>query len=209
MQAAVFRFGLAVLFFLAPLIQAYYGRKLRKERPPRRRPAGDRPTQRPEVRRALYTHTAVLALLSAYVILYAAAPNSLAWSMLLFPSWVRWLGVVLSVAGLFGLVAVHRALGRYWSWDLRIQEGHQLVTSGVYRRVRHPMYTTLIAHMAGLALLSASWLFLLLSAFRIVLFYRRIDREEAILIRHFGDQYRDYMNHTGRLFPRFRQRSAA
>ena len=52
-----------------------------------------------------------------------------------------WLGLFFAVASLLIFQLTHRALGRNWSVSLDVREGHQLITEGAYRRVRHPMYS--------------------------------------------------------------------
>jgi protein-S-isoprenylcysteine O-methyltransferase Ste14 len=64
------------------------------------------------------------------------------------------------------------------------------------------MYTALFAAFAGLALISASWLIGFLVAAAILVLYARIGKEEAMMIEQFGDEYRTYMQRTGRLLPR-------
>ena len=195
----VFRLAPLVLFWLAVAVQVYYGRRTRQ---------GDRPyafnreAAKREGWRRLGVHSVALVLMVLWVTVYAARPEWLRWSALALRAEVRWLGIAIGFVALLGLIIVHRALGRFWSWDLRIQQDHKLVTEGVYARVRHPMYTVLMAHTVGLAVVSSSWLFMLLCAARIAGLYLRIRREEAMLIEKFGDEYRAYMRRAGRLLPR-------
>jgi protein-S-isoprenylcysteine O-methyltransferase Ste14 len=66
------------------------------------------------------------------------------------------------------------------------------------------MYTMISLHMIALSMVSANWLLTAVVAARLVLFFRRMGREEAMLTEHFGDRYRRYMQRTGRLLPRLR-----
>lgn len=119
------------------------------------------------------------------------------------PEAVRWLGVVLLItaSGLFAWS--HIALGRNWSGVLELAEGHQLVTSGPYRWVRHPMYTAFFLAALGMFLLSANGLFSLVHVAAVVgMYLARVSGEEAMMIERFGDVYRGYMARTGRLLPR-------
>jgi protein-S-isoprenylcysteine O-methyltransferase Ste14 len=98
---------------------------------------------------------------------------------------------------------VHTALGDNFSTTLHLRENHTLVTDGPYRWIRHPMYTVLYVHLIGIFLLTGNWLiggvyFLALSL--IIVF--RLNREEATMVEKFGDQYRQYMEQTGRFLPR-------
>jgi protein-S-isoprenylcysteine O-methyltransferase Ste14 len=98
---------------------------------------------------------------------------------------------------------VQWVLGKNFSPVLHVREEHTLVTEGPYRWVRHPMYTTMFVFGGGLLLLTANWIIggpMLVAAVAVVLL--RVDREEAVMIEQFGDEYREYMEHTGRFLPR-------
>ena len=119
------------------------------------------------------------------------------------PAWVRWLGVPLMAGALWLLWRAHADLGRNWSPTLQIMESHSLVTGGVYRHVRHPIYAAV--WLMGLAqlLLLANWI---AGPARLVLFLPvylvRVPREERMMLDHFGDEYRAYMDQTGAVIPR-------
>jgi protein-S-isoprenylcysteine O-methyltransferase Ste14 len=147
----------------------------------------------------------VLALFSlAAIILYAINPAWLGTFALPLPPWSQWIGVGLGAAGLILLAWVHHALGRGWSTNLQVRTKHTLVTSGPYRWARHPMYTALFGFFAGLVLVSASWLVALLVVVAIFVLYARVGKEEAMMIEQFGDEYRHYMQRTGRFLPRLK-----
>ncbi len=122
------------------------------------------------------------------------------------PAWSGWMGTVVFAGAIFMLWRSHADLGRNWSATLRITGRHSLVTSGVYRHVRHPMYTAhlLWAIAQGLILANwiAGWAFLVLS---IPLYLMRIPKEEQMMLEHFGEEYREYMSWTGKLIPRIRK----
>jgi protein-S-isoprenylcysteine O-methyltransferase Ste14 len=138
------------------------------------------------------------------VVLYAINPAWLSASVLPLPAWLRWLGAGLGLAGLILLVWVQHTLGSRWSTNLQLGEEHTLITVGPYRWARHPMYTALFSFFAGLALLSASWLVVPLAAVGILVLYARIGKEETMMTERFGDEYRDYMQRTGRFLPRLK-----
>ena len=96
----------------------------------------------------------------------------------------------------------HRALGRNWSISLDVRENHELVTEGIYRRVRHPMYSAFWLWAIAQALLLPNWIsgFAGLAGFGI-LYFGRVAREERMMLATFGDSYRDYMARTGGVFP--------
>jgi len=141
-------------------------------------------------------------VLPAGVILYVADPWWARGFSLPFPSPLRMCGGVLSVACILLLAHVHQALGRHWSTSLWLRDEHRLVTTGPYSRVRHPMYTALVGNMLGFALLSANLFIIVPRLVQMLLLCLRIPHEEAMMIEEFGDDYRIYMQHTGRMLPR-------
>jgi protein-S-isoprenylcysteine O-methyltransferase Ste14 len=115
-----------------------------------------------------------------------------------------WLGLFVAIAALVMFHLTHRALGRNWSISLDVREDHQLVTDGIYRRVRHPMYSAFWLWAIAQALLLPNWVagFSGLVGFGI-LFFGRVAREERMMLEAFGDSYRAYMARTGSVFPSF------
>lgn len=113
-----------------------------------------------------------------------------------------WLGVLVALGSLIMFRLTHRALGHFWSVSLDVRERHALVTDGVYRYVRHPMYTAFWLWAIAQALLLPNWVagFAAILGFG-VLFFGRLAREEQMLLNSFGDEYRKYMARTSRLLP--------
>jgi protein-S-isoprenylcysteine O-methyltransferase Ste14 len=113
-----------------------------------------------------------------------------------------WLGLFFAIAALGMFHLTHRALGRNWSISLDVREGHQLITDGVYRRVRHPMYAAFWLWAIAQALLLPNWIAGLAGLVGFgTLFFGRVAREERMMLEAFGDSYRAYMARTGRVFP--------
>ncbi len=97
----------------------------------------------------------------------------------------------------------HADLGRNWSPSLQLREGHGLVTGGVYRSVRHPMYASMWLWGVAQALLLQNWIAGWASlALFLPLYLLRVPREERIMLDEFGGEYRAYMNRTDRIIPR-------
>jgi protein-S-isoprenylcysteine O-methyltransferase Ste14 len=119
-----------------------------------------------------------------------------------FHPFQAWLGLFVAITALFMFHVTHRALGRNWSVSLDVRKDHQLVTEGIYRRVRHPMYSAFWLWAVAQALLLPNWVagFSGLVGFGI-LFFGRVAREERMMLETFGDDYRVYMARTGRIFP--------
>jgi protein-S-isoprenylcysteine O-methyltransferase Ste14 len=119
------------------------------------------------------------------------------------PGWAPWCGLVLMVASLWLFWRSHADLGRNWSITLEMRDGHELIKHGVYRSVRHPMYAAIFLFCIAQGLLLANWLagWAALVSFAL-LYLVRTPREERMMCEFFGDQYRQYMRETGRLWPR-------
>lgn len=119
-----------------------------------------------------------------------------------FRPWQAWLGAAVFAASLWLFHRTHKDLGRNWSVTLEVRDRHTLVTNGVYRRVRHPMYSAFWLWALAQALLLPNWIAgpAGLIGFG-TLFFLRVGREEALMIETFGDEYRRYMARTARILP--------
>ncbi len=112
------------------------------------------------------------------------------------------MGSLLLVAGLLLRVYAIITLKRYFSVDLAIQPGHQLIQHGPYRMVRHPSYTGAILCFIGLALSLGYWATAIMIVIPVVsAYFWRISREERILADAFGMVYQEYRNCTYCLVP--------
>jgi protein-S-isoprenylcysteine O-methyltransferase Ste14 len=112
-------------------------------------------------------------------------------------------GGVLLAASLFVLWRAYRDLGANWSPKLDVRQEQQLVTTGIYARIRHPIYAGMFLWAIAQPLLIWNWL--AGPAFGLVflpLYVTRMPREEQMMLEHFGDEYRQYMLTSGRLLPR-------
>lgn len=114
-------------------------------------------------------------------------------------------GIIVSLAALWLFWRAHADLGKNWSITLEMRKGHNLVRSGVYRVVRHPMYAALWLLSLAQGLLLQNWLagWAALVAFA-VLYFVRVPREEEMMLSYFGDDYRAYAARSGRVLPRLR-----
>ena len=111
-------------------------------------------------------------------------------------------GVICLVIGLWLFHRSHTDLGTNWSITLEVREEHRLITQGVYRWVRHPMYSALFLYAVGQALVIPNWVAgpVNLIAFS-VLFALRVRAEERMMLEGFGDEYAAYSARTKRLIP--------
>ena len=120
------------------------------------------------------------------------------------PLWIGATGVAILAAGNWVFWKSHNDLGRNWSPTLEIREAHSLATTGIYARIRHPMYSSLWLLVIAQAIILPNYVagFSGLLPFGI-LYFQRVGKEERMMMEVFGSEYEQYVKRTGRLFPRF------
>jgi protein-S-isoprenylcysteine O-methyltransferase Ste14 len=112
------------------------------------------------------------------------------------------LGVLAAMGAITLFRLTHKALGKMWSVSLQLREGHKLVTSGVYRTLRHPMYSAFWLMALAQALLLPNWVAGLAGLVGFgLLFALRIGPEERMMEEAFGDEYRAYRDRSWRIIP--------
>jgi protein-S-isoprenylcysteine O-methyltransferase Ste14 len=116
------------------------------------------------------------------------------------PLW-NGIGAVLVVVGLLFTVWAREHLGRNWSDVVTIKVDHELVTSGPYRVVRHPIYTGLLVAFLGQALARGEWRGLLAVALALWAFWRKSQVEERLMREQFGTAYEEYSQRVAALVP--------
>ncbi|MCI0538492.1 MAG: isoprenylcysteine carboxylmethyltransferase family protein, partial [Verrucomicrobiales bacterium] len=163
-------------------------------------------------REGLWTHVVgyVFQLLLGALVLYLRFQGgSLRRFAFPAPDWLRWAGVGLGITSVGLFAWTHQALGRLWSSYLQLRPGHRLITHGPYARIRHPMYSAILGWLISLGLVAANWtpfVFAALGTLNVIL---RIQAEETMMLEQFGDDYREYMERTGRLLPMIRNLQGA
>jgi len=133
---------------------------------------------------------------------YLIDPEWMAWAQLPLPAAVRWAGVGVAVLALPLMVWTFASLGRNLTDTVATRRQHTLVTTGPYRWVRHPFYTSGFSIYLALILLTANGWLALAGVGALILLCLRTPTEEKKLIERFGDEYRAYAARTGRYFPR-------
>lgn len=119
-----------------------------------------------------------------------------------FVSAVAWIGILPGLASLWLFWRTHRDLGRNWSVSLEVRDKHELITDGVYRHVRHPMYSAFFLWAIAQFLLLPNWIAGLSGILGFGTLYAfRVAREERLMLEAFGDEYRAYMRRTARVLP--------
>ena len=115
------------------------------------------------------------------------------------------MGTAVMLVALWLFWRSHADLGRNWSVTLWVRKGHEVVEPGDYRRIRHPMYASIWLFDIAQVLLLSNWLAGWSALVSLApLYFVRVPREEQMMCEFFGQRYRDYMNRTGRLVPRWK-----
>jgi len=195
---SVFRVAFWVLFVGVFAMRIYFALRVRQAG---ERVMPDRQAIEREGRAMFAVRVLMFFLLLAWLALYAINPPWMGVLSVPFPVWLRWVGFVLGLASLEFWAWTQVALGKEWSPQLQLREEHHLVTTGPYARIRHPLYTAMIGYGISLALVTSNWVFVVLAAAAIAGLFARVPKEEQMMIKEFGEEYKAYMQRTGRFFP--------
>ena len=150
----------------------------------------------------LLTLRPIAAVRMLGMLAYIINPEWMAWSAVSLPVWLRWLGVGLGVSAGVLLIAMFRSLGRNLTDTVVTRANHTLVTIGPYRWVRHPLYVATALVVVADSLVTENLFLAATGVITVALLMLRTRTEEANLIKRFGDEYRAYMQSTGRYVPR-------
>ena len=166
--------------------------------------ATDAPAKSVESAGSRRVHEVLLNIAYVLLLLPAILPMATPVAQLRFlpasPVWAG-LGLVLQ-AVFFGLaIWARRSLGRNWSGRIEIKVEHQLVRSGPYRMLRHPIYTAILGMAVGMALVIGKWVSLCAVAIIVFAYIRKIRLEESALREGFGPQYDEYRRATWGFIP--------
>lgn len=211
-EAFFFQITVLILFIIFMVIRGYYGRKAQ--------PPGQKRTRKERWAEQVKYESKLLVILRI-VLVYAMIVFIVIWS--LFPflippvtqlilvnlAWIQWMGVVICITMIFGMMWVGIHLGRQVSGTLEIKEGHTLITSGPYKYIRHPMYLVYFIFNLGLFFICLNIILLVIILLGLIVVTSRMRVEEEMMIKQFGDEYREYMERTGRLFPPIRRKRRA
>jgi protein-S-isoprenylcysteine O-methyltransferase Ste14 len=159
-----------------------------------------------EVRGLLVVRAVLGLVFYATLIAWLFWPRALAWTYFPVPAAMRWLGVALLLPALAFFAWSFRSLGVNYRGGVGLYDAHELVTTGPYLWIRHPIYMAFIGIMLLVLPLSANWV-LSLSGLLLVLSIAaaRIPTEERQLHERFGPAWESYRERTGRLVPRLRR----
>ena len=195
---SIFHVAFWVLFGVVLVMRIYFALQVRRAG---ERVMPDREAVEHEGRGMFAARVVMFLLLLGWLAFYAINPTWLGVLSVPFPGWLRWAGFALGLASLGFWSWTQVALGKEWSPQLQLREEHHLVTTGPYSRVRHPLYTAMLGYGTSLALVTANWVFVVLAVAMIAGLFARVPREEQMMIEQFGEEYKAYMQRTGRFFP--------
>ena len=195
MNENIFRIIAAVILFTGVGISVYYRRKADLE-------SGEKVKRNVDGNLMMTLIKVFGLLLWLSPLIYLLNPNWMSWSKIGLPEEIRWLGILIGLLCVAGIYWLFSSIGSGITPTSATRQQHKLVTRGPYRWVRHPLYTIGSSLFIALGLLADNWYIAALGILAFILMAIRTPKEEANLIEKFGDDYREYMKHTGRFIPK-------
>lgn len=163
---------------------------------------GPKKTKRSESRLSRLSYTLPLFLACALLVVPKAHRGWLGYPFVPLNAATEWFGAAVTLAGLLLAVWARRSLGGNWSAMVTLKEGHELIRSGPYRRIRHPIYSGIllaflgtaiaVGRIAGLAAFAIAW----------ASFFTKARHEETFLAQEFGEQFEEHRKRTGMFLPK-------
>lgn len=195
MNETIFRIIAAGILIAGMAISSYYRIKADKE-------SGERLSRKADgnVLMTIIRIGGLMLWLSPFV--YLINPAWMAWSKIGLPETVRWLGIGIGVLCVAGIYWLFSSIGSGITPVSATRREHKLVTNGIYRYVRHPLYTIGSSLFISFGMMADNWFIILLGTLAFIVMAIRTPKEEANLIEKFGDEYSEYMKQTGRFLPK-------
>jgi protein-S-isoprenylcysteine O-methyltransferase Ste14 len=148
--------------------------------------------------RTLFLLLLALTACAAFFIPFFAGRNLTPLNLSVF---FRYLGIAMFLCGLIiRWISIHR-LKRQFSIYVAIQENHQLITTGIYSKIRHPIYLGGVFSLIGFVLVFPTLLGFLFVVIYSMLLTHRMAQEERLMLKHFGSVYEEYISKSYRLIP--------
>lgn len=196
MNETIFRILAAIILFTAIGISSYF------------RHQADKNSGETVSRKVDGTPMMLLLVIGGLIIwlsplVYLVNPQWMTWAKVGLPDWVRWLGVGLGVICVIGVYWLFSSIGSGITPTGATRKEHKLVTNGIYKYIRHPLYTFGSSLFISFGMMADNWFIILLAVLAFIAMAIRTPKEEANLIEKFGDEYREYMKRTGRFLPKF------
>src|SRR5271170_2143749 len=115
--------------------------------------------------------------------------------------WLFWLGAAVTVGGLLFAVWAREHLGRNWSSPVTIKQDHELITTGPYAVLRHPIYTGILGGFLGVAIALSEVRGFVVFVLIFLVFWVKLRMEEEWMRSQFGETYATYVRRTAALVP--------
>jgi protein-S-isoprenylcysteine O-methyltransferase Ste14 len=195
MNENIFRILAALIFFTGIGISSYYRRKADRE-------TGEKISRKVDgnIMMTIIKFFGLVLWLSPLV--YLLNPKWMAWSKLGVVDGVRWAGVGIGILCVAGIYWLFSSIGSGITPTSATRQNHRLVTKGPYRWVRHPLYSIGSSLFISFGMMADNWFIAAIGILAFIAMAIRTPKEEANLIEKFSDEYREYMKHTGRFFPK-------
>ncbi len=195
MNETIFRIFAAILLFTAIGLSSYFRRKADRD-------SGEQISRRVDGPAMMTVIRIAGLILWLSPLVYLLNPAWMAWSKIGLPETVRWLGAGIGIVCVGLIYWLFNSLGSSITPTSATRRQHTLVISGPYRWVRHPLYTVGSSLFISFGMMADNWFIALLGILTFIIMAIRTPREEANLIEKFGNEYREYMQRTGRFFPK-------
>ena len=195
MEENFYRWIAVAIFIVGAGISSYFRRKADRE-------SGEKISPRAEGLPIMIALRVFGLALWLGVFAYLINPAWMRWSQFDAPAWFRFTGAGIGILADALAYWVFSHLGNNVSPTVVIRKEHHLVTTGPYRWVRHPLYTMGMLSYLSFSMLAANWYIAALAVITFVVLCIRLPKEETGLIERFGDEYRQYMQRTGRFLPK-------
>ena len=197
MNENIFRIPAAVILFTSIGISGYYRRKADRD-------SGESVSRKADGTAMMMVIRIFGLVLWFSPLAYLINPGWMVWSKIGLPDPIRWAGVVLGLLCAGGVYWLFSSIGTGITPVSATRREHKLVTHGIYRYIRHPLYTFGSSLFIALGLMADNWFIALAGVLAFIVMAIRTPKEEANLIEKFGDEYREYMQRTGRFLPRLK-----
>jgi protein-S-isoprenylcysteine O-methyltransferase Ste14 len=155
----------------------------------------------PSAERLVY----IACMIVAYVLLFNDGLSNARWlgeRFMPFSAQLGALGVAITYVGVGFAIWARWHLGQNWSATVTLKEGHELIRSGPYAHIRHPIYTGMLLALAGTALALGEYRGLLSLVIATASFTTKARKEERYLVQEFGDRFQEHFRKTGMFLPK-------
>ncbi len=195
MNENIFRMIAALVLFIGIGISGYFRRKADKE-------SGETVSRKVDGSIMMNFIRIGGLILWLSPLIYLINPQWMAWSKIGLPESIRRLGVGIGILCVFGIYWLFSSIGSGITPTSATRKEHKLATHGIYKYIRHPLYTIGSSFILSFGMMADNWFIGMFGILAFVLMAIRTPKEEANLIEKFGDEYREYMKRTGRFLPK-------